>query len=176
MKPCTKARYKIARRKLAVHLHAIGKINADDLEINCAGFSPVRLAELAGIVFDGDAKRAIWEWAGSPKRQPRSQRAPRKPRARKPVTPKVNVNSDAFLESYEWRRLRMTVLKRDGRKCACCGASPETGAVMNVDHIKPRRIFPELALDPNNLQVLCGECNHGKGNWDMTDWRQKVEA
>jgi len=81
------------------------------------------------------------------------------------------VKSDEFLQSYEWRRVRMEVLKRDGRKCACCGASPETGAVMNVDHIKPRKTHPELALDKNNLQVLCGDCNHGKGNWDSTDWR-----
>jgi 5-methylcytosine-specific restriction endonuclease McrA len=82
-------------------------------------------------------------------------------------------NSDAFLLSYEWRQLRMKALKRDGAKCACCGATPQTGAVMNVDHIKPRKLHPELALDLNNLQVLCHECNHGKGNWDQTDWRIK---
>lgn len=81
------------------------------------------------------------------------------------------VATDAFLNSYEWRRIRMVVLKRDGRRCACCGTTPEAGAIMNVDHIKPRRLFPDLALDVNNLQVLCNPCNHGKGNWDMTDWR-----
>lgn len=84
--------------------------------------------------------------------------------------------SDDFLRSFEWRRVRMQILKRDGARCACCGASPETGAVMNVDHIKPRRLFPALALDPSNLQVLCNECNHGKGNWDMTDWRRREPA
>ncbi len=78
---------------------------------------------------------------------------------------------DLFLFSYEWRKLRMQALKKHGAKCQCCGASPATGAVMNVDHIKPRKTHPELALDINNLQVLCHECNHGKGNWDMTDWR-----
>ena len=83
----------------------------------------------------------------------------------------IDVKSDAFLSTYAWRRLRMRVLKRDGAKCACCGATPATGAVMNVDHIKPRRLFPDLALDENNLQVLCDACNHGKGNWDQTDWR-----
>jgi len=93
------------------------------------------------------------------------------------ATPKVEkedatfVASSRFLESYEWRRLRLTILKRDGMKCACCGATPETGAVMHVDHIKPRKFFPALAMDPNNLQVLCHECNHGKGNWDTTDFR-----
>lgn len=69
----------------------------------------------------------------------------------------------------------MVALTKYGPVCQCCGANPSTGAVMNVDHIKPRRIYPELALDVNNLQILCHECNHGKGNWDMTDWRQPTE-
>lgn len=76
-----------------------------------------------------------------------------------------------FLYSYEWRKVRMVALTRYGAKCQCCGATPSTGAVMNVDHIKPRLIYPELALNVDNLQILCHECNHGKGNWDMTDWR-----
>jgi hypothetical protein len=81
------------------------------------------------------------------------------------------VISDSFLSSYDWRKLRMEALKKYGSKCQCCGATPATGAVMNVDHIKPRKFFPELALSLSNLQVLCHECNHGKGNWDQTDWR-----
>jgi 5-methylcytosine-specific restriction endonuclease McrA len=85
-------------------------------------------------------------------------------------------NSDSFLESYEWRRLRMQALKKYGARCQCCGATPADGAKMNVDHIKPRRIFPQLALDLTNLQVLCAECNHGKGNWDMTDWRGETSG
>jgi hypothetical protein len=87
--------------------------------------------------------------------------------------PFVNPVSDGFLFSYEWRRVRMVALKKHGARCQCCGASPDTGAVMNVDHIKPRRLFPQLALDVDNLQVLCGECNHGKGTWDQTDWRKE---
>ena len=83
----------------------------------------------------------------------------------------VDVTSTEFLSTYEWRKVRMQALKKYGPVCQCCGATPATGAVMNVDHIKPRRLFPSLALDVNNLQVLCHECNHGKGNWDQTDWR-----
>lgn len=79
--------------------------------------------------------------------------------------------SNEFLQSYEWRTVRMQALIKYGRKCQCCGASPSDGAVMNVDHIKPRKTHPELALTLNNLQILCHECNHGKGNWDQTDWR-----
>ncbi len=79
--------------------------------------------------------------------------------------------TDAFLRSHEWRRVRMIALKKYGARCQCCGATPATCAVMHVDHIKPRKFFPQLALDVTNLQVLCHECNHGKGSWDMTDWR-----
>jgi len=32
---------------------------------------------------------------------------------------------------------------------------------MTVDHIEPRSRRPELALDPANLQTLCGTC-HGQ--------------
>lgn len=87
----------------------------------------------------------------------------------------VPVSSDAFLQTYEWRRLRMEAIKKHGRACQCCGALPSPGKPINVDHIKPRRLYPELALSLDNLQVLCHECNHGKGNWDMTDWRNMEE-
>ena len=86
----------------------------------------------------------------------------------------VDVASDEFLKSYKWRQLRMVAIKQYGAKCQCCGASAATGSVINVDHIKPRRLFPDLALDLENLQILCHECNHGKGNWDQTDWRNKA--
>jgi 5-methylcytosine-specific restriction endonuclease McrA len=84
-----------------------------------------------------------------------------------------NVTTDAFLESYEWRRLRMEAIKKYGARCQCCGATPADGIKINVDHIKPRKLFPHLALSLDNLQCLCGPCNHGKGNWDMTDWRNR---
>ena len=83
----------------------------------------------------------------------------------------VDVTSTEFLSTYEWRKVRMMALKKYGPKCMCCGATPADGAVMNVDHIKPRKLYPELALDLQNFQILCNPCNHGKGNWDQTDWR-----
>ena len=87
----------------------------------------------------------------------------------------VWVNSKAFLQSYEWRKLRYSVVVRCKGRCEACGAGKEKDIVLHVDHIKPRRLFPELALDPNNLQGLCGPCNHGKGNWDETDWRELTQ-
>lgn len=78
---------------------------------------------------------------------------------------------DEFLHSYEWRKLRIKAIEKYGNRCQCCGAGPKDGATINVDHIKPRKHYPELALDLDNLQILCHTCNHGKGNWSETDWR-----
>lgn len=83
----------------------------------------------------------------------------------------IDVASNLFLHSIEWRTLRMKAFVLYGNSCQCCGANPKTGAILNVDHIKPRKHFPKLALEIKNLQILCNVCNHGKGNWNLTDWR-----
>lgn len=93
------------------------------------------------------------------------------PKPKKQTVEGVDIASTEFLSSFQWRKLRMEALKKYGPKCMCCGATPLDGAVMNVDHIKPRKLWPSLALKITNLQILCHECNHGKGNWDQTDWR-----
>ena len=99
---------------------------------------------------------------------------------KKKATPKladpVDVKSDDFLSTYAWRKVRMQAIKRYGARCMCCGATPDDGVVMNVDHIQPRKLYPDRALDIENLQILCNPCNHGKGNWDQTDWRPKAEV
>ena len=76
-----------------------------------------------------------------------------------------------FYASDAWREVRYRALKLHGAKCQCCGASRVDGKVMHVDHIKPRSKFPKLELDINNLQILCEDCNLGKGARDQTDWR-----
>lgn len=77
-----------------------------------------------------------------------------------------------FYRSQAWRALRYRVLAKSTRRCECCGASPETGAVLHVDHIKPRSTHPHLELDPSNMQILCEACNLGKSNADDTDFRR----
>ena len=82
-----------------------------------------------------------------------------------------------FYSSAPWKELRYRVLKASDGRCALCGVSASSGAVLHVDHIKPRSLFPELALEESNMQVLCADCNIGKSNKDDTDWRDaKVES
>lgn len=82
------------------------------------------------------------------------------------------VPSDIFFSSDEWRTLRYRALEAQSGACQCCGRSRKVhGVVLHVDHIKPRSKFPELALELDNLQILCADCNLGKSNKFATDWR-----
>ncbi|RIZ67088.1 MAG: HNH endonuclease [Methylococcales bacterium] len=65
-----------------------------------------------------------------------------------------------FLMSKEWKELRKLAKVKYGVKCLSCGSTKN----INIDHVKPRKFYPELALDINNLQTLCGRCNKIKGN------------
>ncbi len=81
-----------------------------------------------------------------------------------------------FWDRPEWLELRFRILRQHGYKCMACGVTRETrpGVVLQVDHIKPRSIYPELALVADNLQVLCRECNVGKSNKYSDDLRPKI--
>jgi hypothetical protein len=87
---------------------------------------------------------------------------------------------DDFYKSWAWRTLRMEVLIEQGRRCQCCGSTPlmqdSSGQPVRitVDHIQPISIRWELRLQKKNLQVLCDECNQGKGNWDQSDFRPGI--
>lgn len=76
----------------------------------------------------------------------------------------IRKSTDGFLESKEWKELRLVAIEKYGLVCMCCGRDNSRKFPINVDHVKPRKFFPELALDINNLQVLCGPCNKNKGN------------
>lgn len=58
-------------------------------------------------------------------------------------------------------KLRYSILERDGFCCKACGATPNQGATLHVDHIHP--VSKGGSNDPDNLQTLCAACNLGKG-------------
>ena len=58
-----------------------------------------------------------------------------------------------FYGTAAWRRLRRRILREQPFCVDCRGAATE------VDHIKPRRTHPELALDPSNLAPRCKPCH-----------------
>lgn len=88
------------------------------------------------------------------------------------ATKKENLaKSPDFYASNSWKQVRYQALVKHGGKCQACGATAKDNVKIHVDHIKPRSKYPELALDIDNLQVLCENCNIGKLNLSEEDWR-----
>jgi hypothetical protein len=83
---------------------------------------------------------------------------------------------DDFYNSRAWIEIRYQAIKRYGAVCQCCGHPGSKDNPIQVDHIKSRYLHPELALDITNLQILCKQCNMGKGYRDQTDWRTYVKS
>ena len=100
-----------------------------------------------------------------------------KKRVKKKARKALHISKD-FYVSKEWRRLRYRVIKKYSAECMACGRSKKYhGIVIHVDHIKPRSKYPDMALQINNLQLLCEDCNLGKSNKCEVDWRpDEVDA
>lgn len=79
----------------------------------------------------------------------------------------------ASLKQTTWLELKKRVYAVYGYRCMKCGTLPKNKQHSNVDHIKPRKYHPELALEFDNMQVLCGRCNKEKGNRHSVDYRER---
>jgi len=84
----------------------------------------------------------------------------------------VKKQNEYFYKSTQWLTVRYEALLKANGCCECCGARAKKTTPLHVDHIKPRSRYPELQYNLDNLQVLCKQCNFGKGAVDETDWRQ----
>lgn len=72
----------------------------------------------------------------------------------------------SIYQTREWRRVCEIVKARDGYRCRKCGAlGKKRGgrAVLTVQHTRPERVYPHLALDPAFLITLCNVC-HGRAD------------
>lgn len=57
--------------------------------------------------------------------------------------------------SYRMQKWRKAVLERDGRKCVLCPRR----TLLQVDHIKPFALYPELRFEVSNGRTLCRPCH-----------------
>jgi 5-methylcytosine-specific restriction endonuclease McrA len=69
----------------------------------------------------------------------------------------VKKGKPAVLRSPHWENVRNKHLK-DNPACAACGRTDH----VQVHHIKPFHLFPELELEPTNFITLCENDDDGK--------------
>ena len=71
------------------------------------------------------------------------------------ITPKMNM----IRSTYKMRKWRFAVFERDQYACVIC----KNDRLLEVDHIQPFSLFPELRTDVSNGRTLCKPCHlkHG---------------
>jgi len=62
--------------------------------------------------------------------------------------------------NWSWQRCRRAFLKKVGKVCVCC----DTKKKIEVHHILPRHIRPDLAVNMTNLIALCKSCHFHIGH------------
>ena len=63
----------------------------------------------------------------------------------------------AIRKSTDYLNWRQEILERFNYTCVLCGSDDKSK--LSVDHIRPIRLFPELALDIGNGRVVCSPCH-----------------
>jgi 5-methylcytosine-specific restriction enzyme A len=64
----------------------------------------------------------------------------------------------SFYFTKEWKALKAFCYQRDKGCCRRCGKFV-FGKSAQHHHIKPRRLYPEFALDPENVMTVCPPCH-----------------
>jgi hypothetical protein len=67
--------------------------------------------------------------------------------------------SNAMYNTDSYKLFREQILKRDNYKCTTCGNFGSKYNPLQVEHIKPKALFPSLIFDPSNAKVLCMKCH-----------------
>lgn len=64
----------------------------------------------------------------------------------------MRVSGGPTPEEIHWRE---SVLIRDEYRCVDCGSTEN----LEADHIKPRKLYPDLKYDVSNGRTLCHDCH-----------------
>lgn len=69
-----------------------------------------------------------------------------------------------------WKRMRTTLIRTRDHICHWCGKPLDPAApkgspnAIELDHVVPVSLHPDLAHEPSNLALVCHPCNRSKGN------------
>lgn len=67
---------------------------------------------------------------------------------------------------YRHKDIKEALFKSSYQKCAFCESKPEESGNIEVEHFKPKSLYPDLAFDWNNFLPVCRKCNESKRDHD----------
>lgn len=69
-----------------------------------------------------------------------------------------------LLKDGRWQKKRSEIMMRDGFKCRCCNISADTGATLNVHHLRYRQGALPWEYENDELVTLCEMCHKMEHN------------
>ena len=95
---------------------------------------------------------------------------------RRQLKNETDIEATKFYKSAKWRKLRKSIVSRDGGHCQSCLIKYNRIESRNLEihHIKPRSKYPELRFEESNLITLCKSCNTRTGTREELDFAWTV--
>lgn len=77
------------------------------------------------------------------------------------------LESDQKTRPWATDAIKQALTSETAGKCAYCEAKMLAASYGDIEHIRPKKIFPELVVEWTNLTLACSRCNQAKGaKWD----------
>ena len=97
----------------------------------------------------------------TPRRARRARRRPSSTKRAAPIRkkPRTYEEAKALYGTTWYKEWREYILLRDAFTCQMCG---QKGGRLEVHHIRPKYLYPELTLDERNGITLCRTCHQGR--------------
>ncbi len=64
---------------------------------------------------------------------------------------------------YSFKKYKNDLFQEFDGKCCYCGVKAFSPQMVDIEHFKPKSLYPDLANDISNLLIACRECNISKG-------------
>lgn len=73
---------------------------------------------------------------------------------------------ESLVSYYRNELIKEALFGSSGEKCAFCECKPGEGGNIEVEHFKPKSLYPKLTFDWLNLLPSCRKCNGSKSDHD----------
>lgn len=73
---------------------------------------------------------------------------------------------ESLLSHYRHKDIKKALFESSHSKCAFCESKPGESGNIEVEHLAPKSLYPDLTFDWENLLPACRKCNEAKLDFD----------
>lgn len=73
---------------------------------------------------------------------------------------------DRMWKNYRDSAIKEALFQASFNKCAFCESKPGESGNIEIEHFRPKSLYPKLAFAWENLLPVCRKCNESKRSWD----------